>query len=340
MVNRLSFRLALPVVLGALLVWGFLTVFVLGAISRFTHDRIVHDLRTSAREVAEVLDEAYDHLAFAGKTDNPTEDRIARARGVSRLEKMLRSHNTPGVVLDSAGNVLAGFNVEDPAALGRIDLPPLAPTAVRVGGSRADACLVEFSPWDLRVILLDTGADYDRLAGTVRGMYLGAGGLIALGLAAFLLFSQRSVSRPVASIAAALRRGERPHYRGIEEFASLSRSFEGMMDSLQARERQVRHGQDWYRQMYEAAPVMLFSMDPAGCFSDVNQQLATLSGHSRSALSGRPVASLFSFAAAALAPLWAETPLGLTRGNGVTPASEVRGVKAHMRTAGGETLDV
>lgn len=340
MINRLSFRLALPVVVGALLVWGFLTVFVLGAISRFSHDRIEHDLQTTGREVAEILDDAYDHLLFTGKVEHSTEDRIARARAISRLEKLLRSHNTPGAVLDGSGEVLASFNVDTPAALSRLDLKPLIPTAVQMDTHRADAYLLEYPPWDLRVILMESGSDYDRLAGTVRGMYLSAGGLTALGLAVFLLYSHRSVSRPVSIIAAALKRGVRPHYQGIEEFASLSQSFRRMMDSLDERERQVRHGQTWYRQMYETAPVMLFSMDPAGRFSDVNQQLATLSGHSRTELSGRPVASLLSFDTAALAPLWTDTPLGLTRGSGITPASEVHGVAARMHTAAGETLDV
>ncbi len=340
MFNRLYFRLALPVVLGALLVWGFLTVFVLGAITSFTHDRMEHSLHSSGREVTEILDEAYDRLALAGKTEHPTEDRIARARVVSRLERLFYARNIPGAVLDRTGAVLASFTMDDPAAMARLVLTPLTPTTVQVGVHTAEVYLVEFPPWELRVLLMDTGADYAALAGTVRGMYLGSGGLIALGLAIFLLYSQRSVSRPVASIAAALKRGERPHYRGIEEFAFLSRSFEDMLDSLKARELQVRHGQDWYRQMYGDAPVMLFSMDPAGRFSDVNNQLATLSGRTRAELAGQPVSLLFSFDTAALAPLWAQTPLGLERGSGITPASEVRGVKARMRAASGEPLDV
>jgi len=337
MVNRLSFRLTLPIVLGMLLLWGFLTVFVLGAIDRFTQERLGHDLQGYGRIVTAALDDDYDRFIGSGKLADQAENRIARGRAVSHVEKVLRSNALPGLVVDSRNEVLARVEINVPGELLHVPLQPRIPTAVHSGRNAAYAYMLEFPMWDLRVILLENGADYARLAGSVRSTYLGAGGMIILALALFLLYSQRAVARPVASIAGALKRGERPNYRGIEEFTSLSESFRNMMDSLDERERQVRHGQSWYRQIYEAAPVMLFSMNPAGRFSDVNTQLARLSGRSRTELAGQPVATLFTFDAGGLAGLWADSP---HHPAGKRFAPELRGVPARMHTASGEELDV
>jgi len=307
--NRLSIRLALPVIIGVLLLWGFLTIFVLGTISRFADDRTERDLKSYGREISDILSDTYDHLAISGKLSDPTEIRVAKARALSRLEKHLRLTGSRAVLADADGTVLLSQGLDFPDKL--IALPQETQKLIltSVGGVELNTYQLEFPLWKWRVILVENSADYEQLASSIRNMYLGAGGLLILALAAFLYFSQQTVSRPVSLIANALKNGERPSYSGVEEFSFLARSIREMMDSLDERERFVRVSRTWYRQMFESAPVMMFSLAPNGWFSDVNRSLCDQTGFSREKLVSTPATEVLAVDKNRLDQLWMGMPL-------------------------------
>jgi PAS domain S-box-containing protein len=302
--NRLYFRLALPIGIGVLLLWGFLTVFVLGSISRFAGERAERDLKSYGREVSDILDDSYDRLVFTGKVSDPAEVRIAKAKALGRLEKNFRLTGVRARVADSAGKNILNFNLESPDLLSRLPLETGRAVRADIDGMTRYTYQVEFPLWGWRLLLVESDEAYSQLAGDVRNLYLGAGGLLVLSLAGFLFFSQQVVSRPVGLIARALERGERPVYEGIEEFSSLARSIRRMMDSLDERERLVRVGRAWYRQMFVSAPVMMFSLARGGWFTDVNRILCDHSGYSRDKLLSLPASEVLEVDPAILEELW------------------------------------
>ncbi|MFP5223793.1 MAG: ATP-binding protein [Acidobacteriota bacterium] len=308
MFNRISFRLGMPIALGVLLAWGFLTFFVLSSISRFAAERSERDLKSYGREVADILGDSYDHLVLSGKMSDSTEVRVSKARALGRLEKHFRLTETPGLVVATDGSVLLSCGLESPAALLALPVvPQKAVKAVTADGEERYTYQIEFPLWEWRVILTENAADYAQLTGRVRSLYLGSGGLLLLALCAFLLFVQRAISRPVAVIAKALERGERPGMLGVDEFNSLAVSIRAMMDECDERERQVRVGRLWYRQIFESAPVMMFSLAPNGWFSDVNRRLCDLTGLTREKLLSIPASEVLQIDPERLEEIWMGT---------------------------------
>ena len=309
MFNRLSLRLGLPIAAGVLLLWGFLTVFVLGSISRFAGERAERDLISYGREASDILDDAYDRLVLTGKVADPSEVRVAKANSLARLEKYFRRTGVPARVAAQGGETILNFNLDSPDLQDWLRLPAGRAQRMVIDGMPRDTFQVEFPLWGWRLLLVESDEAYAQLAERVRNLYLGTGGLLVLSLAGFLYFSQRVVSRPVGLIARALERGERPVYTGIAEFSSLADSIRGMMDSLVERERLVRVGRTWYRQMFESAPVMMFSLARGGWFTDVNRSLCEHSGYSRDILLSSPASEVLDVSPGLLEELWNGVPL-------------------------------
>ncbi|MFZ5426770.1 MAG: ATP-binding protein [Thermodesulfobacteriota bacterium] len=326
MFNKLSFRLALPVIAGVLVMWGFLSFIVLGSISRFAAERSERELKSYAREMADIMGDAYDHLLLSGRSSDPAEVRVARGRALARLEKHLRLTENPAVVAGPNGEILLNHGVADPAGLMAMPLKPDTAAVVEVDGVTRHAYRFESTLWGWKVIVAEAAGSYAGLARDVRTLYLEAGGVLVLALALFLYLSHRVVSRPAKLIARALEKNERPAYRGIEEFESLSRSIASMMDSLDERERLVRVGRTWYRQMFESAPVMMFTLAPSGWFSDVNRSLCDHSGYSREKLVSGPASDILAVDRERLDALWMGMPL--------------RQVPAVLRTSSGKKRQV
>lgn len=326
MLNRLSFRLAIPIVAGVFILWGFLAVFVLGSISRFAEERAGHDLQGYGREAADILNDAYDHLVQSGKLSDPAEVRIAKAKALTRLGKHFRLTESQAVVANSSGQVLLSQGVDQPEKL--LSMPVESRTSGVTGeaGSFNYTYRMEFPLWEWRIWFVQNASDYAALAASIRNLYLGAGGALILALAGFFFFAQHTVSRPVKLIARALERGERPSYEGIDVFTSLASAIREMMDSLDDRERFVRLSRTWYRQMFESAPVMMFSLAGNGWFSDVNRILCDHTGYSREKLLSTPASEVLRVAPERLAQLWMGMP--------------IRHVQAELRTFQGKSRQV
>jgi PAS domain S-box-containing protein len=324
--NRLSTRLAVPIIVGVVVLWVFLAVFVLGSISRFAEERAGHDLRGYGREVADILSDSYDHLVQSGKLSDPAEVRIAKAKALSRLEKHFRLTEAQAVVKDASNQVLLSYGVSAPEKLSPVSSPAQAATSADEFAPFSFTYHMEFPLWGWHVWLVENASDYTALAANIRNLYLGTGGALLLALAGFFFFAQHTVSRPVTLIARALKNGERPTYRGIDVFTSLADAIRGMMDSLDHRERFVRLSRTWYRQMFESAPVMMFSLASNGWFSDVNRILCDHTGYSREKLLSTPALEVLRVAPQRLEQLWMGMP--------------IRHVQAELRTFQGRTRQV
>ena len=159
------------------------------------------------------------------------------------------------------------------------------------------------------MIVAEGGSEYERISRDIRTMHLQAGAVLVVLLGVFLYWFRRTVAKPVKQIVKALEKGERPSYSGIEEFTSLSRSIGAMMDSLAERERLVRIGRTWYRQMFESAPVMMFTLTSRGWFGGVNRCMCEHTGISREKLLSSPASEILRVDKASLDALWKGVPL-------------------------------
>ena len=309
-----------------LLLYGLLSAFVLGSIANFAADHAEQDLKSFGREVSDILADAYDQLVLSGKVNDPGEMRVAKARALARLEKRFRLVDIPGVVADADAEPLMSYGIDNPAEILGVPLEFQRATAVTLGGEKRFVYEVQSHLWGWRVLVAEGAAGYSKLAEDIRNLYLGTGGLLLLTLAGFLAFSQRTVSRPVSLIAKALKRGDRPRYEAIQEFDSLCASIRNMMDSLDERERLVSLGRTWYQQMFESAPVMMFSLTPDGTFHDVNYRFTALTGYVREQLLASAVSRILTTETESLEDLWMGVPL--------------RGVPGRLRTARGRVRKV
>ena len=255
--RKLTAHIAVPVALGLALLYVLLSVFVLSAISSFTRDRIDRDLATHAREIQELCDYAFDGLMHSGKATDPVETRFKKAMTLGQIEDYLRQQNLEGMVVSipDGATLLASRGLADIS----LDLPEPAP-----GQTHGEALLsgrdyytlrTAFAPWSWRLVVMVPAQGYDHLKTMVLSAYLSTGLLLAAALAAFLLWANRSLSRPVAEIVTSLEKGQPPRYRGIAEFEAVSDGVQRMMADLERTMEDLRELED----VVERSPVVVLS---------------------------------------------------------------------------------
>ena len=326
--NRLFFRLSIPVVGGVFLMWGLLLFFALHTVSKVAADHSDHQLRSYARETQRILTEAGETLAASGRAASQSQAqgqvaaRAAKRQALDRLLRLYRIEDVPAVVLDEDGSELLRHAPNGLGAPTRMPVK-MSTEPVSLGGRDGYAYELEFQPWRWRVVLADMATGYDLLSLHIRNMSIVVAALLLAALLAYLRYTRSTVSRPLESIVKALRNGDRPGYKGIEEFEAVGASIGKMMDSLEERDRQVRISRTWYRRMFESAPVMMFSLSPDGRLSDVNRRLCEHTGYARENLVGIEADRLITLEPGHLRELWSGLAL--------------EQVPARLRVKGGET---
>jgi PAS domain S-box-containing protein len=244
--RKLTAHIAVPVALGLALLYILLSLFVLSAISSFTRDRIDRDLAAHAREVQELCNYAFDNLMHSGKATDPVETRVKKAMTLGQIEDYLRQQSLEGLVVSipDGATLLSSRGLADTAP----DLPDPAP-----GQGHAEAALqgrdyytlrTAFAPWSWRLHILVPAGGYDHLKTMVLSAYLSTGLLLAGALAAFLIWANRSLARPVAEIVASLEKGQPPRYQGIAEFEAVSDGVQRMMADLERTMEDLRELED------------------------------------------------------------------------------------------------
>jgi PAS domain S-box-containing protein len=295
MLNRITFRLVAPLACVLVLIFGAVALLTVQAVSRFVQARQAINLsEVYGRDVSRTLSESYDLLAMSGKAADSGEFRIARARALGQVERLLRGLGLPGVVLDGKGEVLLSYGLAEPARLLGNSLEVGKTSTVRLDGQTRYVLPMEFPLWGLRVILLGNGGDAADFISDMAKLGIWAGMSLILALILFAFWTHRLAGRPARLIARSLRMGERPEYRGLEEFTILAESANRMMAGLEKREGLARLNQQWYRQVFDSAPVMMFTTDHAGKILEVNHLLATTAGIESEAMRSRPISEFLA----------------------------------------------
>jgi PAS domain S-box-containing protein len=253
--RKLTAHIAVPVALGLALLYVLLSLFVLSAIYSFTRESISRDLHTHARELLEICNSAFDHIMHSGKAGDPAEIRVQKAAALGQIDDYLRQQGQEGLVASTQdGEVLLvsrGLG-ESPAALAT---PPPGEDYAEITVADQDYYTLRtaFAPWAWRLHVLVPAQGYNHLKIIVLSAYLSTGGLLAAALAAFLVWANRSLGRPVAEIVAALEKGQPPNYRGIAEFEAVSDGVRRMMADLERTMEDLRELED----VVERSPVVV-----------------------------------------------------------------------------------
>jgi signal transduction histidine kinase/CheY-like chemotaxis protein len=90
-----------------------------------------------------------------------------------------------------------------------------------------------FEPWGWHIILLKDAGDYSGLLRRVNRAYAVTAVILLTSFFLFLYFLNIYIRKPVSTIIASVRKGEKPEYKGIYEFEFLSDSISHLIDSLQ-----------------------------------------------------------------------------------------------------------
>ncbi len=123
-----------------------------------------------------------------------------------------------------------------------------------------------------------------------RQMYLGVLTLAVI-VAALGVYFARSVTRPLERLtegAERVARGDLDHVvdhpRGDDEIARLTRTFNDMIDELRASQRELRHSEKKYRDLFESSRDAIYVTTRNGRFLDVNPAAEELWGYPRDEL--------------------------------------------------------
>lgn len=126
--------------------------------------------------------------------------------------------------------------------------------------------------------------------------FAAAGVVLLLGLAAMVWFT-RSLSRPlkeISEMAVAVAQGERHVDLGearqrSDEVGALARSFETMVERVEAQERGLREAEASTSRVIDVMPEAIVVTDREGIIRRVNERTATIFGYASEELLGQPV---------------------------------------------------
>jgi len=240
-INRLSFRIFVPVALLMLMSGVGLYLFFHHVASDFTERIIKNSLDEKAADIYAIVDRGLDELIKSGQSDNQQSIRIKRALTISEMEDAMRQNDLRGVILQEGKSVMT---IDDVSAEMVAALPSGIKdntiTPVTRGKETYYLYMFDFEPWQWRIYLLKNSSEYAALIQKVQQAYMTAGLFLILATLLFIYYLNRNINRPISRIVSSLKRAEKPDYTGIQEFENLSNDIGSILTSLkQENERLV-----------------------------------------------------------------------------------------------------
>ncbi|MEW6529980.1 MAG: sigma 54-interacting transcriptional regulator [Thermodesulfobacteriota bacterium] len=299
-VDKLTFRLAAPILLLGLLFWLVLHFFVVDTISFFARERAEEDLKSFSREIFGDCNHDFEELMGSGKLDDPIAVRIRQALTMGDLEDYLGKFRLQGMIYQvkdsDHGVLMATEGAEDLRSIVSESNKANVLISRTIGDKHYFAYAFDFQPWGWRILIARDSAAYEGLADKVRRMYWISGALllvIALGL---IVVENRLLSRPVNQIIRELRNGDPPTYKGVEELEFLSTSIAGMMKTLAEREARLRESENRYRTIFETTGTAVAVSEADTTLAIVNTRFEEDTGFSKQEIEGNK--TLLEFVAA------------------------------------------
>ena len=228
--NRLIVKVGAPIVLVTLMMVVLIHFVALRPIAGIVQARIENDLGDLSRNVYEQLDKHLISILEQGEAPDAPSARVARARAILDIERIVRAQNA-AIVMRTHGKILLDVGKIPPEALAASDKD-----ATLAGWGHLHLARASFPPWELDILLALDRARFDELNERVAWIYTLVAGTLVAGMLLVWVTLYRHLVRPIDRIVDAISRHEAPYVTGAYEIEMLSRTIADHMEQRSAHE--------------------------------------------------------------------------------------------------------
>lgn len=264
--KKISVRIVAPVIVLTFIIGIFFYIFLLRTISDFAHRNIENALGEMSRDIYKIYDSKMNELSSKGLLDDEQAIKIEKARAVNEIEEFMRINNLKGILVYEGGSI-EGLNMKGAPE----ELQVLYDAAKRfkerevsylsLGDNDFYAIRMNLEIWKWDILILKDAEEFAALLTKVRLLYIITAIILLLSTLLLMVYLRKTINKPLEEIISSIKRGQRPEYKGIEEFEFLSRNIKGMMESLERETKLLNYayyiaatkkGEDFFEEVVKA----------------------------------------------------------------------------------------
>lgn len=264
--KKISVRIVAPIIALTFIIGIFFYIFLLRTISGFAHRQIEITLKEMATDIYKIYDSKLNELSSKGLMDDEQAIKIEKARAVNEIEDFMKINNLKGILVYEGGSI-EGLNMKGSSE----ELQVLYDAVKRfkerevsylsLGDNAFYAIRMNLEIWKWDILILEDAKEFASLLTKVRLLYIITAIILLSSTLLLMVYLRKTINKPLEEIISSIKRGERPEYKGIEEFEFLSRNIKGMMESLEKETRLLNYvyyiaatkkGEDFFEEVVKA----------------------------------------------------------------------------------------
>lgn len=232
--NSISVRIIIPVIIITLLIGLGLYFFVLRSVSEFTDKQIKEGFSYMALDIYRICDESLNELLQSGMAADEKVKRIKKGLTIGMIEDYMRQNKLKGFIMEGDKGVFStgGFPAEFPELIDKTVKENMVST-MWYEGKKYYVYHMPFPQWKWHIVLIKEAVEYAALINKMKFAYGATAFILLLSTILIIYFLHRAIKMPIDRIINPLKKGERPAYKGISEFEYLSDNIRQTMESLQ-----------------------------------------------------------------------------------------------------------
>jgi len=240
--NSISVRIIIPVIIITLLIGLGLYFFVLRSVSEFTDKQIKEGFSYMALDIYRICDESLNELLQSGMAVDEKAKRIQKGLTIGMIEDYMRQNKLKGFIMEDDKGVFStgGFPPEFAELIDKTVKENMIST-MWYEGKKYYVYHVPFPQWKWHIVLIKEAVEYAALINKMKFAYGATAFILLLSTILIIYFLHRAIKMPIDRIINPLKKGERPAYKGISEFEYLSDNIRQTMESLQGETKMLNN---------------------------------------------------------------------------------------------------
>jgi len=231
--NKLTFRVILPVAAMLMILCGISYFFLYRAAEEFANDQLRTHVNYHQNDIYNIISRAYGSLAPEDEAD-PAAVLVKKAEAIGNIDIYLNTNGMAGSVLQNDVSFYSfgegGKQWRSSRRLAEI------PAKFR--------SVVLFPQWQWKVVAVQDPTEFDIFTDRVRSAVFALLFSFVLMTAGVLLLLLLSVKKPIESIIREIKRNRPPDYHGVDEFEFLSKTIAEDMARREEYERLLVQSKD------------------------------------------------------------------------------------------------
>jgi len=227
LLNRLSVRISCAVFLLLLVSIVLLYQIIARAIADFSEAQTQQELSEISRQFLTITER--HHESSLRTKDNAAES-MAQSEALKDIAAMMQSAGIQGAVFERKTERLMEAPALSSVLKNAVDLPSGASSRISVGDRSYYLMSRHFSPWTWDIVLAHDDSSSAAMMHQFRILYLVISAILLGNLVLIFFFVRNAIKVPMDTIIGAIGRGQKPSYRGIHEFETLSNSLAKLFD--------------------------------------------------------------------------------------------------------------